>query len=235
MNGSEKKTALTLLSGGLDSATVLYIARERGFRLYALSFEYGQRHAYEISRARLQAKNAGVEEHFIMRLDPTLFRGSALTEEKIPVPRDRTIDSEIPVTYVPARNMLFLAHAFALCESYEIEDVFIGVNALDYSGYPDCRPEFIAALEKAAALGMKSGVEGHPVKIHAPLQTLSKTRIIQEGLRLGVDYGATSSCYDPGPDGTPCGHCDSCVLRENGFREAGVLDPLTSAKITNES
>lgn len=218
--------AVVLLSGGLDSSTALYIAKSRGFDLYAMSFDYGQRHRIELERASRQAHNAACKAHIVVRIDPVLFSGTALVGTDVAVPRGREIDSSIPVTYVPGRNILFLAHALSYAESRKIQDIFIGANALDYSGYPDCRPEFFDAFSKMAALGTKIGVtEGSP-RIHAPLLEWSKAEIIREGLRLGVDYGATTSCYDPGPDGKPCGECDSCVLRAKGFREAGAADPL---------
>ena len=229
-----KDRAIILLSGGLDSATVLHIARERGLELYAISFNYGQRHLVELEAARRLASAAGVVEHKIIRVDPALFQGTALVNREIEVPRDRdlsedesgTEDEEIPVTYVPARNILFLSHALAMAESYEIGHIFLGINALDYSGYPDCRPDFLEAFERMAALGMKTGVQGNPLKMHAPLIEMTKTQIIQEGLRLGVDYGLTTSCYNPSEKGEPCGHCDSCQLRLKGFAGAGEKDPL---------
>lgn len=219
------KQAIVLLSGGLDSATVLAIAREEGYRVLALSFEYGQRHVIELQLARRLAAAAGVE-HIVLKLDPALFGGTALVGEDFAVPEHRDIDDSIPVTYVPARNILFLSHALALAESRGFGSIFLGVNALDYSGYPDCRPEFLAAFEEMAALGMKAGVEGAAVKLHAPLVKLSKAQIIQRGHELDVDYASTSSCYQPDTEGRPCLRCDSCVLRERGFAEAGLEDPL---------
>ncbi len=219
--------AVVLLSGGLDSTTVLHIAREKNLTLVALSFDYGQRHRIELDRAREAAKECGAE-HLIVRLDPTIFQNTALVPGGPDVPVDREIDDSIPVTYVPARNILFLAHALALCESREIDQIYIGVNALDYSGYPDCRPDFIEAFERMAALGMKRGVEGRPVRIVAPLIQMTKADIVREGVRLRVNFARTSSCYQPAPDGRPCGSCDSCVLRAKGFQEAGQIDPLRS-------
>ncbi|MCR9143447.1 MAG: 7-cyano-7-deazaguanine synthase QueC [bacterium] len=217
--------AIVLLSGGLDSVTTMAIAQAEGFRVHALSFEYGQRHAIELVLARRVATKVGAD-HTVVRLDPALFGGTALVGDQLAVPRGREIDESIPVTYVPARNILFLSHALALAESKDARDIFIGVNALDYSGYPDCRPEFLAAFEQMAALGMKTGVEGSPVKIRAPLVKMTKAEIIQRGVELGVDYAMTSSCYDPDAEGRPCGQCDSCVLRARGFEGAGTPDPL---------
>lgn len=221
--------AVVLLSGGLDSATVLAIARARGFEAYALSFRYGQRHAIELERAREVAQRLGAAKHVVVEFDLRTFGGSALTAD-IDVPKDRPAAAAadgIPVTYVPARNTIFLSFALAWAETLGSSDVFVGVNALDYSGYPDCRPEYIAAFERLAHLATRAGVEGEQsLKIHAPLIEWSKARIIEEGLALGVDYAITSSCYDPGPRGEPCGRCDSCVLRAKGFAEAGVADPL---------
>ncbi|MBL8019551.1 MAG: 7-cyano-7-deazaguanine synthase QueC [Leptospirales bacterium] len=218
---------LVLLSGGLDSTTVLYMARERGLTLFALSFNYGQRHSVELEKAQSLA-NRLCEKHFVLNLDPAIFKNTALVPGGPEVPMDAVSNSGIPVTYVPARNILFLAHALALAESYEISHVFLGVNALDYSGYPDCRPEFLEAFSRMANLGMKRGVEGKPIEIHAPLIRMSKAQIIQEGMRLGVDYRQTSSCYKPLSHGRPCGHCDSCLLRKKGFDDAGLTDPLVA-------
>jgi 7-cyano-7-deazaguanine synthase len=226
---SANKRAVVLLSGGLDSATVLAIAREQGFEAYALSFRYGQRHVVELEAARRVAEAGGASQHRIAQIDLRIFGGSALTDE-IAVPKGRGMEEMghgIPVTYVPARNTIFLSFALAWAEVLGSSDVFIGVNALDYSGYPDCRPEYIEAFQKMANLATKAGVEGHQnLKIHTPLIALSKAQIIAEGLRLGVDYGLTSSCYDPSPEGAPCGGCDSCLLRLKGFRENGMEDPL---------
>ena len=218
-----------LLSGGLDSTTVLAIARHQGFEVNALSFSYGQRHSWELEAARGVAEALGVADHKIVELDLRVFGGSALTSE-IEVPKGRAVDEMahgIPITYVPARNTIFLSFALAWAEVLGASDVFIGVNALDYSGYPDCRPEFIEAFEKMADLATKAGVEGRQkLKIHAPLISLSKAEIIRRGIELGVDYSLTSSCYDPSAHGAPCGQCDSCLLRQKGFREAGIEDPL---------
>jgi 7-cyano-7-deazaguanine synthase len=228
MDGAGKK-AVVLLSGGLDSATVLAIAREAGFEVYALSFSYGQRHVWELEAAKRVAQAGGAAAHRIAQIDLRIFGGSALTSE-IAVPKGRNVaemSHGIPVTYVPARNTIFLSFALAWAEVLGSSDVFIGVNALDYSGYPDCRPEFIEAYEAMANLATRAGVEGRQrLKIHTPLIALSKAQIIAEGLRLGVDYGLTSSCYDPAADGAPCGQCDSCLLRKKGFGENGMEDPL---------
>ena len=209
--------AVVLLSGGLDSATILAIATAEGYACYALSFRYGQRHGIELEAARRVAKALGAVEHKILDIDLREFGGSALTDD-IAVPKDRTPDSSIPVTYVPARNTIFLSFALAWAEVLGAQDIFIGVNALDYSGYPDCRPEYIAAFQRMAGLATKAGVEGSQcLTIHTPLIHLSKADIIRKGLELGVDYDLTFSCYDPSPDGAPCGHCDSCRIREQGF------------------
>lgn len=221
--------AVVLLSGGLDSSTVLAIARERGYEPCALSFSYGQRHVHELNAADAIVRAQGVSRHVTAQIDLRAFGASALTAD-IAVPKDRSADEMshgIPITYVPARNTVFLSFALAWAETLGSTDIFIGVNALDYSGYPDCRPDYIAAFETLANLATRAGVEGtQRLKIHAPLIAMSKAQIIQEGLRLGVDYAQTSSCYDPGPDGRPCGGCDSCVLRAKGFAEAGAHDPL---------
>ncbi len=220
--------AVVLLSGGLDSTTTLAIAKAAGFTPYALSFRYGQRHGIELEAAAQVAAALGVAEHLIVDIDMRRIGGSALTAD-IAVPKGRgldTIGNGIPVTYVPARNTIFLSFALAWAETLGSNDIFIGVNALDYSGYPDCRPEYIAAFEHLAGLATQAGVEGHkPLRIHAPLIQLTKGQIIRQGLGLGIDYGLTSSCYDPGPGGQPCGQCDSCLLRARGFAEAGA-DPL---------
>jgi 7-cyano-7-deazaguanine synthase len=217
--------AVVLLSGGLDSATALAIAKTEGFEVYALSFSYGQRHSSELESAARVAASAGVAEHRVARIDLRVFGGSALTAG-IDVPKSRELDDSIPVTYVPARNTIFLSYALAWAEVIGAADIFIGVNALDYSGYPDCRPEYIEAFERMANLATKAGVEGVlRFRIHAPLISLTKAQIIRRGLELGVDYGLTSSCYDPSPDGA-CGECDSCVLRRRGFAEAGIADPI---------
>jgi len=208
--------AVILLSGGLDSATTLAIAQSEGFDCYALSFRYGQRHAAELDAARRVAKSLGAAKHVILDIDLRQFGGSALTSD-IPVPKDRPLDETIPVTYVPARNTIFLSFALAWAEVLGAQDIFIGVNALDYSGYPDCRPEYIAAFQQMAGLATKAGVEGARVRVHTPLIEMRKADIIRKGLELGVDYELTFSCYDPTPDGMPCGHCDSCRIREQGF------------------
>ncbi len=225
MAGDAKK-AVVLLSGGLDSATALAIARREGFEPYALSFHYGQRHAVELECAVEQARSLA-REHRIVEIDLRAFGGSALTAE-IEVPKHDDVGEltdEIPVTYVPARNTIFLSYALAWAEVLGANDIFIGVNALDYSGYPDCRPEFIEAFERVANLATVAGVKGSTLSIHAPLIHMSKAEIIRCGLDLGVDYAKTTSCYDPAPDGRACGRCDSCLLRRKGFRDAGAEDP----------
>ncbi len=221
-----KKKAVVLLSGGLDSATVLAIAKDQGYDCYTLSFRYGQRHAVELECAAQVANMLGVKEHRIVTIDLGAFGGSALTDLNIAVPHQPDKPDDIPVTYVPARNTVFLSYALAWAEVLGSFDIFIGVNALDYSGYPDCRPEFITAYEKMANLATKAGVTGsEKLTVHTPLIYLTKAQIIQKGLELGVDYGVTSSCYDPAPDGKACGTCDSCRLRLKGFKEAGGADP----------
>jgi len=223
------KKAVLLLSGGLDSTTTLAIAKGQGFSIHALSFAYGQRHSLELKAAQIIARKMGVDEHRVINIDLGGFGGSALTEAGIDVPKDR--DSEaiahgIPVTYVPARNTVFLSFALAWAEVLKAYDIFIGVNALDYSGYPDCRPEFIKSFEETANLATAYGVEGGKrISIHTPLIDLTKAEIIREGLRLGVDYSITTSCYDPDEHGTACGHCDACQLRLKGFRENSIPDP----------
>lgn len=227
------KKAVVLLSGGLDSATCLAIAKSQGYELFALSFRYGQRHHVELDCAKRVAENLGVSSHVFFDIDLRKFGTSALTDD-IEVPKHSSasdISADIPVTYVPGRNLIFLSLATGWAESLGVNDIFIGVNALDYSGYPDCRPEFIAAFENAANIGTKAGVEGNRLKIHAPLINLTKAEIIREGIRLGVDYSLTSSCYDPFDTAIPCGRCDSCLLRAKGFDEAGIPDPLLSAKL----
>ena len=225
---SNGKKAVVLLSGGLDSATVLAIAREDGYESYALSFSYGQRHVIELQAAARVAENLGAAAHRIATIDLRIFGGSALTSD-IEVPKGRTMDQmshDIPITYVPARNTIFLSFALAWAEVLGSCDIFIGVNALDYSGYPDCRPEFIAAYESMANLATKAGVEGTKrLTIHTPLIAMTKAQIVARGVELGVDYGMTFSCYDPSLDGLACGHCDSCLLRKRGFTDAGVDDP----------
>jgi 7-cyano-7-deazaguanine synthase len=226
---TQSKRAVVLLSGGLDSATVLAIARGQGYELYALSFSYGQRHIFELEAAGRVAHSIGVSAHRTAVIDLRIFGGSALTSD-IDVPKARTaseMSHGIPITYVPARNTIFLSFALAWAEVLGASDIFIGVNALDYSGYPDCRPEFVEAFEKMANLATKAGVEGRQaLKIHTPLIALSKAEIIAKGIELGVDFGLTSSCYDPSPSGKPCGQCDSCLLRRKGFSENGLNDPL---------
>jgi len=223
------KPAVILLSGGLDSATTAAVAREQGFELYALTVDYGQRHRHELESARRVAEAMGVERHVILSVDLSQFGSSALTAA-VDVPKDRGIDEmqeEIPVTYVPARNTVFLALALAYAEAVGAADIFIGVNAVDYSGYPDCRPEYIAAFRHLANLATKAGVEGRlAFRIHAPLVELGKAEIIRRGIELGVDYGLTHSCYEPDDDGRSCGRCDACLLRLKGFAEAGLKDPL---------
>jgi 7-cyano-7-deazaguanine synthase len=223
------KKAVVLLSGGLDSTTVLAIARSAGYAVYAISFRYGQRHAIELASAARVAQSLGVEKHLVVDIDLRAIGGSALTDE-IEVPKERSAEamsSGIPVTYVPARNTVFLSFALAWAETLNAADIFIGVNALDYSGYPDCRPEYIEAYERLANLATRAGVEGTlTLKIHTPLIALSKAEIIRTGLALQVDYSLTHSCYDPTPEGLACGQCDSCLLRLKGFAEAGARDPL---------
>lgn len=220
--------AVILLSGGLDSATCLAIAKSQGFVPYAISFRYGQRHRIELDRAAKVANHLGAADHIVIDIDLAKLGGSALTDRNIAVPKHQSVDqigSDIPLTYVPARNTVFLSYALAWAEVLESKDIFIGVNALDYSGYPDCRPEYISAFERMANLATKRGVEGNHLTIHSPLIHLTKAQIIERGLALGVDYGLTISCYDPAEDGTPCGRCDSCLLRAKGFSELGSLDP----------
>lgn len=221
--------AVCLLSGGLDSSAALGVARREGFDCYALSFDYGQRHRVELEAAARVARHFDVHEHRVIRIDLRAFGGSALTAD-IAVPKHATAEelpAGIPVTYVPARNTIFLAYAMAWAEVLESSDIFIGVNALDYSGYPDCRPEYIAAFEKMANLATKAGVEGRTkLRIHTPLMHLDKAGIVKLAAEVGVDFAATHSCYDPDLDGRPCGQCDSCLLRRKGFRQAGLTDPL---------
>ena len=221
-------TAVVLLSGGLDSATVAAMALEQGFDVHALTFRYGQRHHAEIAAAKAVARSLGLDDHVVLDIDLRAFGGSALIDD-INVPKDRSADEiaeGIPVTYVPARNTVFLSFALGFAEVLGANDIFIGVNALDYSGYPDCRPEYIAAFENMANLATKSGVEGDArLTLHAPLIDMTKAEIIEKGVALGVDYGLTLSCYDPNAEGAPCGGCDACVLRQKGFQEAGCEDP----------
>lgn len=227
-----QRPAVVLLSGGLDSTTMLAIAREAGLEPHAMTFRYGQRHAREIEAARRVAARFGVRDHVVVDIDLRTFGGSALTAD-VDVPKDRTaheMGEGIPVTYVPARNTIFLSFALAWAEVLGAQDIFIGVNALDYSGYPDCRPEYVAAFERMANLATRGGVEGtNPIRIQAPLLHLTKAQIIQRGLALGVDYALTTSCYDPDDAGRSCGHCDACTLRLKGFAEAGAVDPIAYA------
>jgi 7-cyano-7-deazaguanine synthase len=221
-------TAVVLLSGGLDSATVLAIARSEGFESIALSFRYGQRHDAEITAAQSIARRAGVVRHVVADIDLRVFGASALTSD-LAVPKGRSaseMSQGIPITYVPARNTIFLSYALALAEVSDASDIFLGVNALDYSGYPDCRPEYIEAFERMANLATRAGVEGRRLTIHAPLMHQTKGEIIARGLKLGVDYAMTLSCYDPDASGAACGECDACQLRLRGFAEAGVRDPV---------
>lgn len=222
--------AVVLLSGGLDSYTAAAVAKRDGFELCALSLNYGQRHVQELDASRAVAASLGVVRHLEMDLDLTRIGGSSLTSP-LAVPKDQPIDPNvIPSTYVPARNTIFLSIAMGWAEVLDAPDIFIGVNALDYSGYPDCRPEFIRAFEQMARLATKAGVEGRTLTVHTPLIELSKADIIRLGLSLGLDYGLTHSCYDPRPDRGPCGHCDSCRLRAAGFAEVGATDPLTEPR-----
>jgi 7-cyano-7-deazaguanine synthase len=225
------KRAVVLLSGGLDSTTTLAITIAEGYETHALSFEYGQRHKIELDAARRIARALGAKEHRVAKIDRSVFGGSALTDD-VAVPKKRSareIGHGIPVTYVPARNTIFLSYALALAEAVGARDIFIGANAIDYSGYPDCRPEFIAAFETLANLATKAGVEGARFRIHAPLIKCSKAEIIRKALELGVDLALTHSCYDLSPEGVACGECDSCLLRLKGFREAGLEDPIRYA------
>jgi 7-cyano-7-deazaguanine synthase len=225
------KHAVVLLSGGLDSTTTLAVAIAQGYATYALSFDYGQRHKIEIEAARRIVKSLGVKEHRVVEIDNRLFGDSALTDD-VDVPKSRSekeISAGIPVTYVPARNIIFLSHALAWAEMIPAGHIFLGVNAIDYSGYPDCRPEFIAMFELLANIGTKAGVEGRRFQIHAPLIKMSKAQIVRKAIELDVDLALTHSCYDPTPEGRACGQCDSCQLRRKGFREAGVIDPIKYA------
>jgi len=225
------KRAVVLLSGGLDSTTTLATTIAEGYETYALSFEYGQRHKIELDAARRIARALGAKEHRVAKIDMRIFGGSALTDD-VDVPKKRSVTEighGIPVTYVPARNTIFLSYALALAETVGARDIFIGANAIDYSGYPDCRPEFIAAFETLANLATKAGVEGARFRIHAPLIKFSKAEIIRKALEFDVDLALTHSCYDPSPEGVACGECDSCLLRLKGFREAGLEDPIPYA------
>ncbi len=225
---SKKKRAVVLSSGGIDSTTAMAIARLEDYEIYSLSFRYGQRHAVELEAARRVAKALGAEQHMVIDVDLAKIGGSALTDD-IQVPKSRTEQDmlkEIPVTYVPARNTIFLSYALALAEVIRATDIFIGVNAIDYSGYPDCRPEYIEAFEHMANLATKAGVEGKTrITIRSPLIHMTKAEIIQKGIELGIDYSITLSCYDPSPEGRACGQCDSCILRKKGFTKAGISDP----------
>jgi 7-cyano-7-deazaguanine synthase len=229
---SQAPRAVLLLSGGLDSTTRLALAQRESYAVHALTFRYGQRHGHEVESARRVARVFDVAEHVVVDIDLRIFGGSALTAN-LDVPKDRApgdMSHGIPITYVPARNTIFLSFALAWAEVLDAADIFIGVNAVDYSGYPDCRPEYIAAYERMANLATRAGVEGtRPVHVRTPLIALSKREIIELGRSLGVDYALTTSCYDPAPDGAACGHCDACVLRRRGFSEAGVVDPATYA------
>ena len=226
-NSTSKKPAIVLLSGGLDSATVLAIANETGFACHTLAFDYGQRHRHELNACATIANTLGACSHKVFSLDIGQFGGSALTNPAIDVPKDRDEEhmDDIPVTYVPARNLVFLSIALAYAETLGAADLFIGVNAIDYSGYPDCRPEFIHAFTQTANLATKIGVDGNAVAVHTPLIDLTKAQIIQRGTSLGVDYALTHSCYDPDESGGACGRCDSCALRRSGFQNAGIQDP----------
>lgn len=225
MNERQEK-AVVLVSGGLDSATTLAMARDEGFSCYALSFDYGQRHRSELDASARVAKTLGAVEHRVMPLDLRAIGGSALTDDSIDVPAAQTTTTDvIPITYVPARNTIFLSYALAWAEVLQAQHIFIGVNAVDYSGYPDCRPEYISAFQSMANLATKAGVEGSVITISTPLIQLSKADIIRKGIQLGVDYGATISCYDADHEGRACGQCDSCQLRAAGFVEAGINDP----------
>ena len=222
----QQRAAVVLLSGGLDSYTAAALASRDGYRLSALTVRYGQRHAAELAAARAVAHSLGVERHIELEVDLSAFGGSSLTSAD-PVPKDRPLDAPgIPSTYVPARNTVFLSLAMAWAEVLDARDLVIGVNAIDYSGYPDCRPEFIAAFERLATLATAAGVTGRSLHIHTPLITMSKAEIIRQGMALGLDYALTHSCYDPAPGGRPCRQCDSCLLRAKGFAEAGIVDPL---------
>ncbi len=225
---TKKKKAVVLSSGGLDSTTLMAIAKEEGYEVYSLSFDYGQRHALELKAARKVARSLGARKHIVIRIDLKKIGDSALTDD-IEVPKARSeeeMKKGIPVTYVPARNTIFLSYALAWAEVLEASDIFIGVNAIDYSGYPDCRPEYIRAFETMANLAIKAAIEGKiKITIRTPLIRMTKAEIIRRGIQLGVDYRLTHSCYDPSPEGKACGQCDSCLLRKKGFREAGVIDP----------
>ncbi|MBI4651890.1 7-cyano-7-deazaguanine synthase QueC [Candidatus Desantisbacteria bacterium] len=221
------KKAIVLLSGGLDSTTTLAMAKKKKFEIYAISFDYGQRHKFEIKKAQIIAKKIGVKQHKIIKIDLRQIGGSALTDDiNVPERKNGKNSKGIPVTYVPARNTIFLSFALAWAEVLDIQNIFIGVNAIDFSGYPDCRSIFIKAFEKMANLATKMTTEGKKIKIHAPLINLKKSDIIKIGCKLGIDYGITHSCYNPDNSGKSCGKCDSCILRAKGFKEAGIHDPL---------
>ncbi|MCP4348152.1 MAG: 7-cyano-7-deazaguanine synthase QueC [Desulfobacterales bacterium] len=225
---TKKKKAVVLSSGGLDSTTVMAISKQAGYEIYCLSFDYGQRHSFELNAAKKIADITGAAKHLIISVDLRIIGGSALTDNTdVPKGRDeQDMADEIPVTYVPARNTIFLSYALAWAEVIRSSDIFIGINAVDYSGYPDCRPEYLESFEHMANLATKAGVEGiTKIKIHAPLMTMSKAQIIKKGVELGVDYSLTHSCYDPDVNGLACGECDSCLLRKKGFKEAGIADP----------
>lgn len=231
MSGARTDTAVVLLSGGLDSATALAVARDRGFACHTLAFDYGQRHRHELEAARSLSERLGAVDHRVLTIDLRAFGGSALTAE-IDVPKHSSaaeVSRDIPITYVPARNLVFLSFAVGYAEVLDAGAIFLGVNAIDYSGYPDCRPEFIDAFQHAADLATKAGVEGRGVRVEAPLLELTKAAIIRLGVGLGVDYGMTHSCYDPTAEGLACGGCDSCLLRRQGFEQAGVADPTRYA------
>ena len=230
---NEQRRAVILLSGGIDSTTTLAIAIAEGYEAYTLSFNYGQRHQIETETARRVADSLGAKEHRLANIDLRVFGGSALTDDDVDVPKQRPeleIAQGIPITYVPARNTIFLAYALAWAEVIPARDIFLGVNAIDYSGYPDCRPEFIEAFENLANLGTKAGVEGRRFQIHTPLIKFSKAEIIRKAVALGIELPLTHSCYDPSPEGLACGECDSCLLRLKGFREAGLKDPIRYKK-----
>jgi 7-cyano-7-deazaguanine synthase len=230
--------AVVLSSGGIDSTTTMAVAKDQGYEIYSLSFFYGQRHAFELEAAQKVAKTFGVSKHLVINIDLKQIGGSSLTDD-IDVPKDRTeteMIQKIPVTYVPARNTIFLSFALAWAEVLKSSDIFIGVTAIDYSGYPDCRPEYIEAFERMANLATKSGVEGElKIRIRTPLIRMTKAQIIQKGIELGVDYASTHSCYDPSPKGLACGRCDSCFLRRKGFKEAGVSDPTKYIEAVSKS
>ena len=219
------RAAVVLLSGGLDSTTALALAKRDGFALHAMTFRYGQRHRQEVESARAVARAAGVAQHVVVDIDLRVFGGSALTSD-VAVPKDRESVEGVPITYVPARNTIFLSYALAWAEVLDASDIFLGVNAVDYSGYPDCRPEYIAAFERMANLATRAGIEGRVVRIRAPLMHLSKAQIVALGRDLSVDYSLTTSCYDPDEEGVACGHCDACRLRLKGFADAGLQDPI---------